>query len=896
MTPRDVSALITFQGSDRAWKYKSGVNGMPEKQAEGVAYLWNLLSKHRVAILADEVGMGKTYQAIGLLCLLWMQKPSARVLVMTPNREICTHWELEYETFKKNHWRPSMPGANAQPCPDEFPGITFCEDLPTLGGRVVADGAGENGKHGRFYLATIHSLSRLALSDDGDHRELAVGRARAVRESIQRSFDGGLDLVIVDEAHYFRRSDGDSQRAHAARAFFGPPNARLAKHALLMTATPSHSGIDDVSNILGYFVDTEGTSPADLLKRHALRRLRLLKGVGGRYYNKHHYREEVELPAGFEGNPESELFFALYQRKLVTELQQKQLGRRLFYGYLEGFESTGIETDRNTSTASVSKSSTADAEGTKIAFNEAPDTRMLRELSKSFYAATNKHPEHPKYDALVTDIVNKQLFQPPGSQELHDDKHLVFVRRIPSVRQIARRVNDAYDEVLARRILSAWGVGQNDPSVKRWKASRWSRGVFEKLVAARESSGVQDDPTKIEDGDPITGDADDEALGSRVMNLFVTRKDGAHTPRTTDCSRVRLRFSKPDSVFSLFLEPARDYCAEGYTYYYKGADKTGERADYAKAARDSRRPFVRAGAMREQEMMPYTREMATSWGLMYAKLSPAERQKLSMWKEQNVAILENFANYLKAGFLFASPVMVELYCWFTEFRRRWEGHDRASAQLRYRRFVKFVSPKLDDSLMLRYFKDALSTFDRLCEKLIKQKLASETEDWAKLQSQHSPAWFASGQSSNRDRLILGFNSPFFPNVLVATSVFQEGVNLHLHCRQVHHYGIAWTPGDNEQRVGRLDRLFGRVNMELEQKGTTRLRIQYPYLAETFDQDQLASFLQKKHAVEKEMDACLQGNFDKAIEIGAVSADWKQYLRKARPIMDKELEDPYPPKF
>jgi SNF2 family DNA or RNA helicase len=125
---------------------------------------------------------------------------------------------------------------------------------------------------------------------------------------------------------------------------------------------------------------------------------------------------------------------------------------------------------------------------------------------------------------------------------------------------------------------------------------------------------------------------------------------------------------------------------------------------------------------------------------------------------------------------------------------------------------------------------------------------------------------------------------------VATSVFQEGVNLHLQCRQVHHYGIAWTPGDNEQRVGRLDRLFGRVHMELAQKGSTLLRIQYPYLAGSFDQDQLASFLQKKHLVERDMDACVHTEFDKTVEVAGVAVDWQEYLQKPA---ESSVSDPYP---
>ena len=58
----------------------------------------------------------------------------------------------------------------------------------------------------------------------------------------------------------------------------------------------------------------------------------------------------------------------------------------------------------------------------------------------------------------------------------------------------------------------------------------------------------------------------------------------------------------------------------------------------------------------------------------------------------------------------------------------------------------------------------------------------------------------------RERLMLAFNTPFYPEVLVASSVMAEGVDLHLMCRHVIHHDLDWNPSVIEQRTGRLDRI------------------------------------------------------------------------------------------
>jgi chromosome segregation and condensation protein ScpB len=71
-------------------------------------------------------------------------------------------------------------------------------------------------------------------------------------------------------------------------------------------------------------------------------------------------------------------------------------------------------------------------------------------------------------------------------------------------------------------------------------------------------------------------------------------------------------------------------------------------------------------------------------------------------------------------------------------------------------------------------------------------------------------------------------------------------------------------------------------------------INYPYLAGTFDQDQLASFIRHKHSVEEKLDSCELEDFDSSIDIQESTQGWQQWLRK--PFKEKVITDPYPAKF
>lgn len=67
------------------------------------------------------------------------------------------------------------------------------------------------------------------------------------------------------------------------------------------------------------------------------------------------------------------------------------------------------------------------------------------------------------------------------------------------------------------------------------------------------------------------------------------------------------------------------------------------------------------------------------------------------------------------------------------------------------------------------------------------------------------------ERGNRREIVRhAFNSPFWPFVLVTTSVGQEGLDFHRYCHRVIHWNLPSNPVDLEQREGRVHRYKGHA--------------------------------------------------------------------------------------
>jgi len=252
-----------------------------DEQLEGAVAIHNLLQANDVAYLADEVGMGKTYVALGALALFRHFNPSFRVLILAPRGNIQSKWMKEQRNFIANNVRfcdmrvKSLNGSPARP-------LVSCSNLHDLVHEVTAD-------PNRDFFAKMTSFSFAVTGKHVVDRE----RGEKIRDAFRRSipwlrneiFDlrskeafkdnfakalccvlPTFDLVIVDEAHNLKHGFGDhvSSRNRLLALAMGHPSvepdsklfpgyAPRASRVLFLSATPVEETYQQLWNQLDVF-------------------------------------------------------------------------------------------------------------------------------------------------------------------------------------------------------------------------------------------------------------------------------------------------------------------------------------------------------------------------------------------------------------------------------------------------------------------------------------------------------------------------------------------------------------------------------------------------------------------------------------------------------------------
>ena len=149
---------------------------------------------------------------------------------------------------------------------------------------------------------------------------------------------------------------------------------------------------------------------------------------------------------------------------------------------------------------------------------------------------------------------------------------------------------------------------------------------------------------------------------------------------------------------------------------------------------------------------------------------------------------------------------------------------------RWRMFAKRLAKVRTQGVDSTYEESTDSEFRRIHDAL----LGSDDEEEKRLGkgSNLKPVRRAYGRTNRatRERLIALFNTPFAPDVLVASSVMGEGIDLHQECRFVIHHDLDWNPSVLEQRTGRLDRIGAYAERE-----DKNIEVYEPYLEGTHDE-------------------------------------------------------------
>lgn len=915
ITPEYLSKLVNFYSNKVRpdWSFDRRGTDMRNLQVLGAAKAFNLMEKRRLALLSDEVGMGKTIQALSVCAALWNQQPGARILIFAPRDEVARNWEKEYMTFVSQHYRPqdnvvkaAIGGAPIYP-------MRYCQNLYELVGQVQQG-------WGHLFLCKISSLSSLLVADKEIERLEALGIRRLqkvnsfkgyasrkmdlnnevaslLRKEILSHSKGDkpfFDLLIIDEAHYLRNKEGASLRVNTAKILFGDPadpeSIPIAKRTLLLTATPNHRSSSDICNIVNYFSnDYSGAEYGQILHDLCIRRLRRL---GQKALNKYNYRNEEILSSDFREDPLSEMFFGLYQHELAREVHQHKQEKKGNTGvtgimkYLEGVE---FLPSQNFQVQTANKGGDTDSNQQSDDFEKGRDAHMLRDLSRRFMDIYYREPAHPKYNKLVKEL----------TEDLHGEKAVVFVRRIPSVREITKRVLEIYDG-------RYWSLLQQG-RLQSLELKKLSRSRFSKFIQATDEEEGGEIITDRKEG----GQLDDKIPTSRVLNLFKSIKRDPVPNTAATYFRSRFNHSKP-GVFTLFFSPGADYYKMSYqgmhSYrYLTGSDRVENYYSSALRHRVSRIPdkasgkdilsrlLVRTQADEEFDIKPESIPtlLTIFWEVFESDeaLDPLLKEEVrSIYiNDFSIAVKEGFSNFLEKGTLLASEAVVYF---FREFLAAQELYREHPIQL-YLEFSKRVRNLLPQMRLYKQIIESIRNFRVIYTKefSINSESALLEETWEQF-GNAQPVYPYNADNSNQ-KVLKCFNTPFYPDILVATSVLQEGVNLQYFCNRVYHYGMAWTPGDNEQRIGRIDRMFGKIERLIDTTDTAMLNIYYPFLKDTVDEEQLARFVRRKYKEEAliDMGKSFQDNSEYQMEENEISG-WTAFLRK--PDL-KSISDPYPVK-
>jgi ERCC4-related helicase len=493
--------LIDFAPTEKAKKL-----GFGESQLHGTVSAYNMLAQNKIAYLADEVGMGKTYIALGVLGLLRHLNPEARVMIIAPRENIQRKWIKELSNFVVHNWQVEdnrFKGLNGKPvytpmlCGSfqEFSTYSRISDQrdPFLRMTMfsIASRQPESRKRYRTMLRKLLPWVNRNLMSSRDPFEFRDDYGRVVNALVPN-----IDLLIVDEAHNLKHGFGSkvSTRNRVLGLALGhkagaradcPWYGQRVKRVLLLSATPFEYDYADIYrqlDVLG-FADTmvtrpDGTDPlpvrllcdkdnADLhktvIKRFLMRRVAYMN-IADKKYSKNMYRREWRL-GGLDHHDDpmamtdikQRLVVGLIQKKVAEILGDKRFNNCFQIGMLSSFESF-LESMKQTRKAPESEKSEDDEEneeterkfeGRQDATNKEKrgiDTHSLATVVDSYRKRFNKSLPHPKLDATSDAIAN--AFNT-------GEKALVFVRRVATVSELKAKLDSVFDKGIRRRMEEA---------------------------------------------------------------------------------------------------------------------------------------------------------------------------------------------------------------------------------------------------------------------------------------------------------------------------------------------------------------------------------------------------------------------------------------------------------
>ncbi len=967
ISPDFLDALIDFCPEDGGVSASVG-----ELQREGTVAAFNMLARNGCAYLADEVGMGKTYVALGIMSLLRYFDPHARVIVIAPRQNIQEKWRKELTNFVRNNWKIIGNRVKSLESTPVWEPVV-CGNLATFAHEVLL-----NQDRDFFLRMTSFSLAAKNLEDRQRMRKALIEAIKWIKtrdidirtpESFLDTYSVALngaipdaDLLIVDESHNLKQGFGEkvSNRNRVMGLAFGHPRGRdyqqdwykqKAKRVLFLSATPfeddyaaihrqlevfgfgnrnlSEPGSEELLNV-ATLSNPQEEAP---IKKRIVERLVIRRTSGimisKRKYTKNMYRREwrkggvetFDQPITID-DAKTRLIVALMQKKVSEVLQTERFKNSFQIGMLSSFESFSQDLNtalrQNASTTEVGPQ--VEPPHQTAAFDDADqqfglnheeragiDSNAIAQIARSFEEKFGQPLPHPKLDRVVETL--SDVFQ-------NGEKALVFVRRVATVGELARKLNLKFNAWVRRRMetfLPDLG-SEIDAIFHRYEAElRQERLNHRSDPADVDGRRTIKEPTTIELREDLVLDQDVGGVKSFFEWFF---RGMGPSELLSGAAFQRNRLSATSSVYSTLFED--NYVAEilnvephqslstlasvlaltieectfrlrelAYAYFStrsrqkEGYPRLYVYESYQVAAltlisRSSLENSAKATIILQERFLDSSLgqpnstppgfpspDAHLSMPTVFTELKPHQELRKALWPiESKGDFRTEFRRREQRRELFSAiarlgAAYIDLYLLGMKISGSFElglreHEDQVAPQLA-RDFVALLAEQRHQEGFhaFRELSDASKTFDTLVAvnfaDIEQQELASLARYFGTILGQQVPVGEVSGQVNKR--VVAQFRMPGFPLALISTDVLQEGEDLHTFCRRVLHYGVAWTPSAIEQRTGRIDRIGGLVQRNLdgrvsEPEAEELIQVFYPHLRDTVELLQVRKVLRR----------------------------------------------------
>ena len=552
------------------------------------------------------------------------------------------------------------------------------------------------------------------------------------------------------------------------------------------------------------------------MKNIMVRRLRVMSNGQNKYTYRNEIAKDISLTDESTKDYKNELFFAMLQKEYAKSDNGRDLSKsKHLLDFLEG---TGF--DENFEINDAIDNANINNELNKV----------LKKYEKAY--GYKEKPSNNKYESVLKSILEKE------------EKILVFVRRTASAYELARQYINQFDK-------DAWNLIDNAIDSKVNIKIPSSREEFEQVIKNYLEKDLDNEIEVI-----LNNMLWEEQENKDVLNKF--RKN----PRNISDGKSRIVTTTAKKlIVSEYFEKYEKFEQDTFIKFLKNINSNEDDniTENDKVPKSTVLDFFK-----KKKGIPSTHasrflQKFTSPNSPYSKFFEEDFVEIythDKFTENN----HNIRKLVKSAVLHSSNGLIELYCCDIEASKN-------KSILQYNRFKQIVEQKLRNNqlsfineidLFLDHFdiyKKYLSFNENQFEDNNEESNRRKKEDES-IFHDSQPAYPYVGNTKNKT-IITRFNSPFFPKLLCGTSTLQEGVNLHLFCNKIYHFGSAHTMGDDEQRVGRVDRLMGKMDRELKSSKEINdfptLDIHYPYLKSTFDEFNLKKMLCNKRKTEKIID-------------------------------------------